>query len=178
MQHSLTHNGMVEMLSAEKGARIVTITAKTTPNMRKTNNPFYNQREKAFTVSKVSRVNGMINWSYENSVNNQRAREGHGDAFEAHPRTWGQRIQGTPFVHHMKKDGSIKRYLEVKVERSLGHFYMDEYGKEIDAALVQPWLVDASPSRRQETEKEIILRDYALESIIGLVHKGTNYIVI
>ena len=91
-------------ITASGRATIVTVLTTTKTKLNKgtgRNQPpahaFYDKTEKH------AKVNGMINWTYENSVNNQRAREHEGDIadlehFEALPRKWGVRVKGTPFV--------------------------------------------------------------------------------
>jgi len=119
---------------------------------------------------KISHVNGMVNWVYENSVNRQRGREQGEDAdlFVSHPRKWGTRIHGTPFVEHKGK-----LYVEMKVERVLGTRYEDADGQEISADAVAPF---QSPkkgeSARQGVEQEIILRDYGLDTITAVTFGG------
>lgn len=133
-------------------------------------------------VHKVAHVNGVINWRYANAVNNQRMREGQPtddegnvEHFEALPRKWGQRISRddgtiTPLVEHKGR-----HYLELKVERSLGHEYRDGEGNVYDDETINPWLRKRSKSARQMTDKEIILRDYALDSINEIRMDGEVY---
>ena len=129
-------------------------------------NPFPDAR-------KVSHVNGMVNWKYENAVNNQRAREQGQDAdpFEAQPRTWGERVPGTPLVQHRGKE-----YVEVKVQRVLATRYETPEGDGIDVDLLRPFLpVEKTESRRQGVGREIVLRDYGLESIRSLTTDGQPF---
>jgi len=152
------------ILEETKGAKPVTIVAKTFPKVRKTNNPHPN-------IVKVSRVNGMVNFIYENAVNNQRKREGETPDFEAAPRQWGQRIEGTPLVKH-----NDKTYLEFKVERSLDYHYEDN-GIMVPEDEVAPFLPKRSESSRQNVEKEVILRDYAIENIVSVRMNGETLLV-
>lgn len=136
-------------------------------------------------VHKISHVNGVINWRYANAVNNQRMREeqpldeeGNVEHFEALPRKWGQRISRedgtiTPLVEHKGR-----HYLELKVERSLGHEYRDDEGNVYDDETITPWLRKRSKSSRQQTDKEIILRDYALDSINEIRMDGEVFQVV
>ena len=129
-------------------------------------------------VTKRSYVSGVINWSYENSVNRQRVRESEGEAvdyFIPEPRAWGQRLHDTvknrmlPTVEHK---GEF--YLELKVERSIRHqYYLD--GKPVDASVIEPHLPKKSESSRQELDKPVILRDYKLRSIENLTVDGTVF---
>jgi hypothetical protein len=139
-----------------KGARMVTFVAKTVPKMVKTDNPFWGH------VHKLSEVNGCINWIYQNSVNRQRLREDKEPDFIPAPRAWGQREWRTPFVTH-----NGKKYLEVKVEKSIQHTYTlhgQLVSKEVEE-LIKLYLTPHSKAHRQQLDKDVILRDYTLDNI-------------
>lgn len=169
---TLTRKQLVDAMLALKGtpATFTTIITRTEPNMRKGGNPFVGN------IFKISRVNGIINWHYVNSVNNQREREGKVADFVPQPRKWGQRIEGTPLVEHKGH-----HYIELKVERSLGHEYVyangDSFSTE-DLQRLQLFLVKSKQPETQQTDKEIILRDYDIGNIIAIVYGGTQYIVV
>ncbi len=161
---------IIERLSSIKGAKMVTIVSQTEPPMRKTNNPY------AGKVVKVSHVNGVINWNYERSVNRQREREGSEPDFEALPRSWGDRIMGTPLVRHVK-DGVEKRYLEMKVERVLTTTYIDyTTGEAIDPEVLRPFLRENAGNIRQNLEKPVILRDYNIDNIAKIFMDGEEIV--
>ena len=88
------------------------------------------------------------------------------------PRKWGNRIPGTVLVEHK---GNI--YLETKVEKSLDHMYINSQGQNIPDDLIAPFLPKRSENERQDLEKEILVRDYNTESIIGINVKGEEYTV-
>jgi len=161
----ITQRQLAGLLAERRGAQAVTIIARTVPEMRKTNNPWYGRTEK------VARVNGMVNWRYENAVNNQRAREGNQEPFAAEPRKWGQRIIGCPFVEYR---GEL--YLEVKVERSIEYqYYVD--GKPVDAAVIAPYLPKRQESGRQDVERPVVLRDYKLATIEQIAIGGKLFVI-
>lgn len=182
---TITRNELREQLQSRKGAAMVSIVSITEPAWRakhaETGEPNPHRGE----VHKVAHVNGVINWRYANAVNNQRMREGQPtddegnvEHFEALPRKWGVRISRddgtiTPLVEHKGR-----HYLELKVERSLGHEYRDDEGNVYDDATIHPWLRKRSKSKRQQTDREIILRDYALDSIDQIRMDGEVYQVI
>ena len=176
-----TADNIVDLLSAVKGAKIVTITTKTIPAMVRTAedgriNPFAGKNlRKDVSVRKIARVNGVVNWNYTNSVNRQLVREGKTADFTAHPRKWGTRMSGLPFVIHIK-DGKVNLYLEMKVERSVEHWYEDDKGNRVNADEVKPFLKPRSVTR-QGTDKEVILRDYRIDNIIAIRHEGDTYVI-
>lgn len=159
----ISKENLVKLLKSCKGSTFVTIQTVTKPT-------FSGGMSCPFVGAiKISRVNGCIGFNYENSVNNQRAREGSEKDFEAKPRTWGHRIPGTPLVKHK---GSY--YLEMKVEKSespvyiLGTYLLDNND-------IKPWI--PKQTSRQEVEKPVILRDYKIDSIQKIVINKQEYIV-
>jgi len=163
--NAITRDALQSMLSDIRGATFATLVTATDPKLRKTGNPLGN-------VRKVSRVNVTLGFQYEGAVNRQRAREGSEADFQTAPRQWGTKISPMLIEHKGKV------YLETKVERSLSHSFIDADGKEIDSKMVEPFLPARTPSTRQETEKEILVRDYALESILSIAIRGEEYVVI
>lgn len=149
------------------GAKPVTITTTTVPDLVGGKScPL------AGRVQKVSRVNGFLNFNYQNAVNRQLGREDKEQEFEAHPRKWGNRKKG--FVYYESK-GEKKVYLEVKVEKSLDHeYYVD--GEKVSDDVVKPYLRPSSPSR-QGTDKEVIVRDYRISNILKLCCGGQEYVL-
>ena len=146
---------LTEILLRVKGATIVSMVTDVEPGLIKPkSNPL------AGRVRKVSYVNGMIGFNYQNSVNNQLAREGQDAEFEAHPRKWGERIQGTPLVRH---NGNV--YIELKVEKVFDtKYYVD--GKEVPVEEIEMHLTPKKEgSGRQGTDKAVILRDYNLDNV-------------
>ena len=163
----MTTQELIVRLSALRGAQPVTVETRTVPTMRKTGNPF------AGNVVKLSRVNGFVNWTYATSVNNQRDREGRDTNFEALPRQWGTRVASTPFVLH---NGRV--YVELKVERSLGHGYQTLSGQPIPVESLIDFLpAKREDSGRQEVERAVVLRDYAIDSLTAVTFAGERHVI-
>lgn len=155
------------MLNELRGATFVNIVATT--NCRLPRKTGYKD------AVKVQNFNATINFHYENSVNNQRIREGKQPVFEAMERTWGKRRltednRLTPLVDH---DGKV--YLECKIEKIIETKYF-MYGKEIEASVIEPLLRESTASR-QGLEKEVVLRDYDLDNINTITINSKTYIV-
>lgn len=165
-QKLISRRALIERLLQRKGCTVVTIVACTDARAKKTDNPHG-------AITKKAVINGMIGWIYENSVNNQRQREGLEPDFEAMPRAWGERIKGTPLVLH--KD---RHYLEVKVERNLDTtYYRASDGEEIPEEEVKPFLPARSKNERAGTEKDIRLADYGIDNILEIKMDGEHYVV-
>lgn len=156
----LTTNELISVLLNVKGSNFVSIESETEPKLKK-GNPFNG-------LVKISRINGIINFLYQNSVNNQRLREGKENNFEPLPRKWGQKIQGTPLI--VNKD---QYYLELKVEKSDSEYIMN--GKPVDYESIKPYTY--SSKSRQDLDKEVILRDYNLSSIRKISLQGETYVL-
>lgn len=114
-------------------------------------------------IQKNTRCQVVLNPHYANSVNNQRGRETevgeYMEEFVAIPRSWGTRIEGTSFVEHRGKT-----YLEVQVLRSLTTEYFID-GQPVPNDVAQALLHAPRESKRQTTDKAVILRDYNVENI-------------
>lgn len=154
-----------DSLSRLTPATIISFLAETEVPLKKDGNPLYGK------VKKISRVNGVIGgWNYTKAVNNQRKKEDKPTDFQAFPRKWGNRILQSALVQHKEKC-----YLEVKVQSSnIVKFFNKETGEEIASEHVVPFYREQSKSR-QEVDKEIVLRDYALISIKEIYWAGQTY---
>jgi len=172
---------LLDTLLAVRGSRMIGLWAETDPRCRKKTKeglacPWPGLRKR-------SRVQAVIGFAWGNSVHAQMLREA-GDAagtvaeverivagWSPQPRTWGERIEGTPLVCH---DG--KHYLECLVTRALSVGYFTEDDCEVVRAEVEPWL----PGRAEwggPTTKELVIRDYALGSIRALTMGGKTWTV-
>ena len=149
---------MSQILREQRGAKPVTIIAETEQKVKQgTKNspsPFRGKR-----VVKRSRVNGMIGCIYENSVNNQREREGSEKTFQVKPRVWGKRIPSTPIVEYRGKD-----YLEIKIENVLSTEYLVD-GKVTPQEELRDYLPSKRSNANQELEKEVLLCCYTLDNV-------------
>jgi hypothetical protein len=113
----------------------------------------------------------MIGFRYQNSVNNQREREGKDTDFVAMPRKWGVHIDGTPLIEH-----NGKYYLECKVERVIESNYLLD-GELADDEVIEPYLAERSKSSRQNLDREVIPITPSLENIEVLVMNGETYMI-
>jgi len=170
---TITKQELIERLLNTKGTTIISVEASTNPRLLKTDNPYWDKENKKWNITKLSYVNGMIGWIYTNSVNNQRSREGKSEDFQAHKRRWGKRIKGTPLVDHKGN-----KYLELKVENHYRTVYLDADGYPVDERDLEPYKQNSKPKSRQGVEKEVVLRDYKIDSIETITLGGEKYKVI
>jgi len=185
------------ILESQVGATFVTILAYTKPDF------VGGQKCPVANVRKLAAVNGVINWSYEKSVNRQRLREGQPadqdgavEYFMPELRKWGVRLFDKAKRRLMptvaKGDGptrtqeeldaaiergeTIKTYLELKFQKSLGYSYW-ENGTKVANEVVNPHLRQKTEGRRQEVDNPVILRDYTLENIRAIRLNGELLVV-
>ena len=161
---TITRDELIDILRGSTGCKPVTIIANVDGRLRKTGNPYAGAR-------KVSEVNGMIGWIYQNAVNRQRVREAKSDDFEPLARGWGQRVERTPLVVHKEA-----YYLELKVQRVLSTSWLHE-GREIDEEEIREFMPAKAKAERQGLDTDVILRDYALSNIQEIRIDGERLIV-
>lgn len=177
---TITRDQLIVKLASLRGSQIVTLTTETDARLRKTH-PTLKVGGKAArspyaddSVTKVSRVNVVINFTYQNAVNRQQCREGNAGDFVAQPRQWGERVEGTPFVQHKGR-----LYVECKVERVVGETEFRVNGLPIDRSEIADYLpASRSSAEHQGVDREIVLRDYALDSILAVTMGGETFEVV
>lgn len=188
---TITRSELCNMLFNVKGAKFVTITARTIPKLiGGKSNPYHG-------VEKVAVVNGTINFHYENSVNRQREREGKENDFEAKERVWGKQLftlssnsrtnkRLIPFVIKKYSENVISEEdfakvesknlcLSMKVEKSVDYKYVLN-GKEVDKDAMKEQIY-RSGSNTQDLDKEIIVRTYDINNILNIAIDNETYAI-
>jgi hypothetical protein len=177
---TITHDGLKTILEGHGTQAEVTVASVTVPRMRKTNNPYYDR------VKKHSIVVGDICFNYENEVNKQRHRESTLSLvagvptqqpvteFKAQSRTWGDKEQTRERIGALVYHGA-DAYLELLVKQSVRHEYRDSEGNVVDRSVLEPFIYKAPKPQTQQTDKEIIVRDYKLTNIVSIVLAGRVY---
>ena len=179
-------SALKKALVETKGATTVGLVAKTTPQLTGGESSPVKGR-----LLKIAHVSGIVNWTYERSVNNQRVREGLPPDFESVRRKWGARLrlesQLLPFVLHpvspqggwlvisekeLKDLSPNELYLELKRQAIHKKVYELD-GKLVEKDEIAQYLTKRErEGERQELENPVILRDYKLSSILELHLKG------
>lgn len=158
-------------LAAIRGARPITIMARTELKLNKKSRET-GERNPFGKIYKIARVNGFINYIYENSVNNQRGREDKPQDFVAMPRVWGTHVPNTPFIEH-----NDKLYLHFKVERSLDVILVDEDGIIRSWEELSEWLPARSVSCRQGVDEQVIARAYNMTNVKAIMMNNETLVV-
>jgi len=125
-------------------------------------------------IRKLSKVNGFTGVNYEASVQRQEMREGVAPTFEASERQWGERVSSALV------ENKGKFYLAIQPKHSAKPVFiarksLSDFFKVVSKDSIANFLPVHKPNANQGTEKEIIYRNYALESIAGLTIDGETY---
>ena len=160
---SISTEELIQFFQNNKGSHPATLVTRTYPKLRK-NCPYSN-------VVKESRINVIMGFSYQNSVNNQREREDRDTDFIPLPLKWGHHIvslegKPLPVIEHKGET-----YLQVKVQKVLSSTYLVD-DKPIDESEISPYLPDRKEGERQEVDNPVIVRTFKLDSIQVIYAKG------
>lgn len=162
---------LIAILENVNGSSFIGIDTVTVPVLTGgKSNPMQGKVTKKVTGSSVMVYQNKKSNAYENMVNRRLIKEGKDPSFTVGPRTWGERIDGTPFVSHK---GKI--YLEViHLKAGKASYYLD--GVEISKSDVIG-LKDAPESEQGQNglSDKVIIRTYSLESIIGIRIDGKEF---
>lgn len=179
---------LAAMLFQVVGAKPVTILARTEPTL------IGGKSCPLHGLTKLASVNGIMNFSYEKSVNRMRVRrgapttrEGNVEHFDAAPRAWGSRLfskatgKKVPLVAKTVPDAHLtfeelkalqadELFLEMKVQKSLTRQY------ELNGEIVPE--EDVIPHLRKSANPHgVVLRDYRLDHLYEVVMDGNVYML-
>ena len=84
------------------------------------------------------------------------------------PRSWGQRVKGTPLVALVTCEGQTLLYLEIKVQSRTTAYRDRTTGELIAVGQLMPYLIPPAKAARQQLNRDIVLRDFRLDHIAEL----------
>lgn len=176
---NVNYMGMVRALMQVKNTTPASLIAVTEVKMnknvmiadKKEPNPFLDR------VSKKQKSNVFINYNYQNTVNRRLLKAGESPDFEAKPRTWGEKLPGTPLVFHKNEyylDAGFLTNNDPKVE-----YILD--GKVTDKAAFESFLPQTSAPKTAERQgldedSEVIVRTISVRNIHELTVGGVHYV--
>jgi len=168
----ISQKQLIDMLSETKGATIITIVAKTEPKMKKTGNPYYDK------VRKISRVNGIVNFHYDEGVKRRLEKEGKNISDFRQGESWHEPVimndKLTPFCRHKKNGNMYLRFMELK---RIGTQYQDIAGNVIDENKIKPFLYERTSYENQGLDTPLKFLVYGLDSIMYIMIDGNTYLV-
>lgn len=109
------------------------------------------------------KVGGKL--SLKDEIEANQLAEGHEPNYKLSPRSWGNKVAGTPFVEH---NGEV--YLPCLVESNIDTVYLDtNTGDPMDMSILSPWLVKPKePKKQAGIVKKAIYRSYNLNAIVSV----------
>lgn len=163
---NITQKELEVLLKNHKGATPITISAITDTRARKTDNPFDK-------ILKFSVINGFTGFDYQASVNRQQNREGGAGDFNAQQRKWGTNI------NNVLVEDKGKFYLVIRPLRCTKPIFLGQKGNNVvrvaKESIAQFLPTTYSSADKQGVDKEIVYRNYSLDSIRSITFKGEKY---
>jgi len=148
-------------------------TTLTDAKAKKTDNPLG-------TVYKLTRVNGMVGTHYGSAVERQQGREGvDTPSFTPQPRSWGERI--APALVRNGDTFYLPAQLNPTIKPKPLYLIRDQFKGRLTSVpkeKVAPWLPadrGTAKAEAQGVEREVVYRDYRLDSLISLSINGRKY---
>ncbi len=149
---------------------------ETDARLKKTGNPYRDEK-----VTKLSRYNGLLNFNYTNSVNNQLEREGKEANFEAQENWHAKKFDKVNGCIAEKAEGnSSQEYIWFKNDNSdrIAFAINGNVANESDTAICEQFIPPHSPNKSQGTEVAITPLTIKLQNIRLLKAKGGFYEVV
>ena len=179
---SITVQQLHNLLSEIDGQRptFVSMVTVTDARLKKKDNPYTE-------VKKVTRLNGLINFNYSNSVNNQLQREQKETTFKAQPRKYGIKfddhngclVYGANDIKLVVKPDqqSRREKFVLLANQESADVKQRSSIKLIDLHKIKQFIPDksANPKANQGTDKEITYRNYDLSSIKRITINKQRY---
>lgn len=162
-----------ELLGRITHATPVGITALTTPDLRRKDNPWAKG-----AVKKWTRFNAMVGARHQEAVQRQQTREGHEPTFQAAPRQWGVHV--TPALVEHKGSYYLSAQLNPLNRPRPIYLAPKVRGRHtiltaIPKSAVAPWLPPERDEREgQGVERAVEHRDIRLDSIVQLSINGES----
>lgn len=175
----VTRDQLVARLAAIKGATVVTITARTDTKAKakdadKTPNPFPRP------ITKLSRVNGMVNFHYDAGVLRRLEKEGKSSDEFRPGSSWHEpvTIDGslTPLCVH--KDDRSKVYVRFMLVQRLGEpTYTDANGQTVDLVALAPFLPEKSSYANQGLDEPLVFLTYSIDNVVDLTVDKEKFVL-
>lgn len=168
-------NSLVDIFSGVNGASFISFDAVTVPVLTGgKKNPMQGK------ITKISKgINAMVfqnknTNAYENMVEKRLKQEGKNpDDFVLSPRRWGERVENTPFVKHINKQGELNYYLEV-ICLSSGKSSYTLDNAPIDASDIIG-LDKKSEGDQGGLDNKVIIRVFNINSLTKIKIDGVEY---
>ena len=161
------------IITQVNGSAFISITTKTTPKLKGGKaNPFQNNVTKITEKANVMIFSNKNGSAYSNMVKRRMVAEGKDpETFTVSPRTWGTRIENTPFVEHK---GEL--YIEVIYMNSGTTKFMYN-GQEIDRDSITGLDSEDSQTSQGGIENKVIIRTIKVENVKEITINHQHYVL-
>jgi hypothetical protein len=167
----MKYEDLFDLVNQVRGSSFMGLTTETKVKLKGgKKNPMQGRVTKVTENSNVMIFSNCAKSGYEEMVKRRMKEEGKNpNDFTLKPRTWGKRIEDTPFIEH-----NGKKYLEcIFITPGKSKYLLD--GKEIDKEDIEG-MPEESENRGSSAqggiENQVIIRTYAIDSIRYLKLKG------
>lgn len=160
------------LLMSLRGATVLSFTARTDARLKKTGNPWGR-------VWKVAKLNGMVNFRYDEGVLRRLEKEGKSpDCFERGD-SWHEPIMDgdrlTPLCRHKQTEELYLRFMLVK--RVGEASYETDDGVPLTEEEVKPFLPKPSTYANQGLDKPLVFLTYRLDGIREIRIDGETFAI-
>ena len=170
-KQNITVAQLIEMLrNWNFGAQPVSIQYVTSPKLTKEGKNTFG------AITKIANIGAMIGYKYENSVNNQREREGELKDFLSQP-LWkgkGKRLS-TALSTHVDK-GTF--YLTYKKQQTFRSFHFDSALNFIPTSMLRPFFPTYDAGKYQGVDKPVYHREISVNNVRKLKVRGVTYNIV
>lgn len=165
----VTQSQLVSHLLEIKGAKALSVLTRTTPKMRKTNNPYLD-------AIKIADRNVLVNFQYDEGVLRRLAKENKSPDEFQRGSSWHRPMmledRFTPLSYH--KDDPNHLYLRCMDRGATMTEYMSPTGESIPASAIKPFL-QGSDYKNQGLEDPLRFIQYDINNILALTDSGVTY---
>ncbi len=170
MSRTIDQTELVNLISARVGAFTIGFTAHTTPQQRKTLNPYW-------PILKSAHINAMVNFHYDTGVLRRVEKEGKSPDMFRQGESWHIAVldnEGklTPFCKH-KKTGKL--YLRVMVLGVTNIDYFSAKKEKLEFDDIEIFLYDAPRYQNQGLDEPLQFLVYSFDNIKQISFDGDVY---
>jgi hypothetical protein len=147
-----------EGLVSNEGVWILSIRAKTVPDLYLKGNPYKGR------YHKITIANGTIGADYQKSTNTALEKWGLDPNFVAGPHAWATFVH----KHLVRNEAGTREYLRFIVKNRREFWYVD--GRPVDASVLEPWF-------KPKQEEIKTYRNYATDNILSMRWRKRTYMI-
>jgi hypothetical protein len=167
---------LAQIMQNANGASFISIDTVTVPKLKGGKaNPFQGRVKKHMTGASVMIFQNKNSNGYENMVERRLIAEGKDpSSFTLGHRSWGTRIENTPFVVHTNKDNVTKHYLEVIfLKAGTIHYTVDDV--LCDESVIEGLEADKKEGEQGGLNNKVIIRDFEVNNIKAMTAFGERH---